>query len=98
MKRIQTLNGQTLVDIAIQELGDADRVFEIATMNGLSLTDELEPGRVLMVPEPAREMKSTVQIFQDKAFAPASADAAGDMETKQEGIGYWIIGNDFKVS
>ena len=38
---VTVLANQTLLDIALQYLGDANQAFAIAEMNGINLTDEL---------------------------------------------------------
>jgi hypothetical protein len=44
-------NNQSLVDLAIEYLGDASAAPDIALLNGISLTDVLEPGTSLLLPE-----------------------------------------------
>lgn len=39
--------GQTLLDVSIQHLGSAEGVVELARLNGISITKELEVGQVL---------------------------------------------------
>ncbi|OON67806.1 hypothetical protein [Hymenobacter sp. CRA2] len=47
---IQASAGQSLLDIVIQEMGCVDGLFELAATNGLTITDDLVPGQLLMVP------------------------------------------------
>lgn len=42
---------QTLLDIALQTCGHIETVLALAEANGMSITDRLEDGRVLTVPE-----------------------------------------------
>ena len=42
--------GQSLVDVCLQELGSVAALFELAAANGLTITDALTPGQVLVVP------------------------------------------------
>lgn len=46
---------QNLVDVALQELGnaDVDTLFALADANGLGLVDALAPGQVLALPDVA---------------------------------------------
>jgi hypothetical protein len=94
MQSVTVKDGQTLFDIAIQSLGSADRVFDLAQLNGLSLSDELTSGQVLMLPDVDFEATETVDYFE-KPWFPASGD--GEMVVPG-GIGYMQIGTDFKVS
>lgn len=94
MREVKVLYRQTIPDLAIQELGDAERAVEIAEMNGLSLTDELEAGQVLMLPDYDIQKRDVVQLFSDRALAPATGD---EDVTIDEGIDFWVIEKDFIV-
>lgn len=50
MRSILISDGQTLLDIALQECGAVEAVFDLADANGLHITDALAPGQVLTVP------------------------------------------------
>ena len=95
MASIQVKDGQTLFDIAIQALGSVDRVFDLAQLNGLGITDNLVSGQVLLLPDVVFEQLTTVDYFT-KPWYPASADVAAD--NILGGIGYMQIGTNFKVS
>lgn len=47
-------DGQTLADIAVQEHGTWEAALDMAMENGVSLTDTLEAGRTLRLPEGVR--------------------------------------------
>lgn len=47
METVIVTNNQTLTDIAIQVYGEAERVIELAVINDLSITADLEPGQTL---------------------------------------------------
>lgn len=92
--QVTVKQGQTLFDIAIQTAGDAAAAFHAALLNGLSLTDDLTAGVALIAPQIAnRRMQAH---YADNAILPASAQNAGG--SKPEGIGYWVVENDFIVS
>ena len=99
MKTVEVLDGQTLVDIAAQELGDIDRVFEIAQLNEMNITDELTAGQEILVPDFEISKGNMVDLFADKANAPASSitESEGEDVVPQEGIDYWAIENDFVI-
>ena len=42
--------GQSLLDVAIQELGSVEALFDLADAAGLGITDQLTAGQVLAVP------------------------------------------------
>ncbi len=95
MQSVTVRDGQTLFDIAIQSLGIVDRVFDVAQLNGLGITDELMSGQVLLLPDVAFEQLDTVDYFS-KPWYPMSGDA--DSDVILGGIGYMQIGTNFKVS
>ncbi|MGQ0739147.1 MAG: hypothetical protein ACT4OJ_08830 [Bacteroidota bacterium] len=97
MKSVKVLNGQTLVDIAVQELGDASRALEIAELNDRKITDDLAAGQLVNVPDYERERRSTVILFTDDANKPASGLTQEEIDARPEGIDYWILENDFVV-
>lgn len=82
--------GQTLLDIAIQHAGDASAMLAIALENGMAVTDDLVPGQTINVPEVVNE--KVTRYYQRNRIVPA----VGILE-KKEGIGYWVIEDDFIV-
>lgn len=96
MKAVKILDGQTIIDIAAQELGDLERSYEIAQMNGMNLTDELTAGEMINVPDADISKRNIISLFADAANAPAS-DSPESNTDRLEGIDYWIIENDFIV-
>ena len=51
MNVVKVLNNQNLFNIAIQEYGTVEAVFELAMAKNLSITDELTTGEKLVIPE-----------------------------------------------
>ncbi len=56
-------SGQSLVDVAIQELGSVGALFDLADTAGLGITDVLTPGQVLPVPDSAASQADIVAYF-----------------------------------
>lgn len=107
MKTVNTLDDQRLVDISIQELGDIERLFELAVLNDVSPTNELPADTALLVPDYDKSKRGIVQIFSDPSLWPASADSLVPIPNLPPGgIGYMKITdpdwqpqyNDFIVS
>lgn len=92
------MSGQTLVDLALQYLGDASRAFELAQLNAISVTDDLEPGTTIMLPVPDSNKMSLVRMFNVPSLAPASADTINGMPQKESGIDYDTIEIDLVVT
>lgn len=73
-------NGQTLSDIAIQEYGDLSAVYLLAEENGTSITSQLQPGTVLVLPDVVinKEMQS---YCKNNGVSPATAiDPEGEVQ------------------
>ncbi len=47
MKRYSTSENQSFLDVAIQKSGSILAAFDLAVKNGLSVTDDLQPGQEL---------------------------------------------------
>lgn len=79
MQTIQINEGQTLLDIAIQYCGDADKANDIALLNGLDI-DDIVLGQSLKVPDLLIGQKHITQSLQKDGIIPASAIEASDYE------------------
>jgi hypothetical protein len=71
MQTITAQERQTLLDIAIKYCGDAEAVFEIMNLNDVSITDVLQTGQTITVPD-AYERK-TVEYYRTNSVQPATA-------------------------
>ena len=96
---IIALHNQTLWDIAIRYFGTANAAFEIALLNNLPVTAELEVGALIKLPVKDFGYRNIVNYFQAKNDHPATAwnQDLTVLPTKLEGIGYWAISVDFEV-
>lgn len=97
MKEVTVKNGQTLIDICIQELGDPEQLLVVAALNELEVTELLTAGQTILVPDFALDKKAIVKIFTDPALAPAS-DKGDLSDVLVEGIEFWSVEFDFVVS
>ena len=95
MKTAVAIENQTMLDIAIQYCGDADSALDVAIANGLSLTDSLQPGQILTLPEiPAN--RAVANYYGVNGIKPATGETP---ETAPPGgISYMGIQIDFIVS
>ena len=50
-KKVIVLEGQSIPDIAIQELGSIEGALDIALFNDISITDELTVGQEIIIPD-----------------------------------------------
>ncbi len=95
------LHNQSLLDFAIQHTGNVTNAFEIAKANGLAVSDELEAGVELAIPETVVNDADVLQYYASRSIQPATAITTiiidGEPETQLEGISYWAIYDDFIV-
>ncbi|MDE5688578.1 MAG: hypothetical protein K2I18_08150 [Paramuribaculum sp.] len=91
---------QTMLDMALQSGGQVETVLALALANGLSMTDRLDDGQVLTVPEPVGDGDArTVRLYRAHGVEPATEASAEDMSTcPYGGIGFMGIEIDFEVS
>ena len=66
--------GQSLVDVAMQELGSVAGLFDLADAAGLAITDVLTPGQVLAVPASAAARPELVSYFAARAYRVNTGD------------------------
>ena len=92
------LHNQSLLDLAVQHTGAVENTFAIAVTNGLSLTDDLPAGVEIKIPDSANKDSDVLNYYTSKRLQPATAVIMLPEEERLEGIGYWVIQTDFKVS
>lgn len=92
------LHHQSFLDLAIQHTGSVENAFILALQNGKSLTDDLVAGEQLSLENP-KNNKDILSYYQSKKLQPATGVShTGGSSLQLQGIGYWVISNDFKVS
>ena len=92
------LHNQSFLDLAIQHTGSVENAFVLALQNGKSLTDDLVAGEQLYL-ENTKNNKDILSYYQSKKLQPATGVShTGGSSLQPQGIGYWVISNDFKVS
>lgn len=93
--KVTVLPGQTWADMAIQQLGDEERLFELVDDNGVGITDDLAPGTSIVSGRPAANKASIVKAL---ALRKPGSLFKGIDDAALEGIEYWGIEVDFIVS
>lgn len=87
---------QTLLDFSVQWSGSVEGLITLALSTGTSPTDDAVPGAQLPV-IPILDAKVAGSFASSgNEIATANKQVAGPPQP--EGIGYWIIAQDFKVS
>ena len=97
---IKVLHNQTLLDISIYLFGTAVGAMSLAIANDISLTDDLEVGTVLKVPENSDfGQRLIAEYFQNKSLKPATKIVGKILESipVDFGIGEMIIEESFII-
>jgi hypothetical protein len=89
-------HNQNLFDISIQKNGNVQTVFELALLNKISITDNIEPAQKIEVATSDLIVSELVDYFinRQQKVATGSIDT---LEIRPTGIGYMIIENNFIV-
>ena len=97
---ITVLHNQSLFDIAIQHTGNVMNAFQIAKENGMSLTELLAPGSTIKITDQIEINKDVLGYYLAKKIQPATGttEETDNGAQELEGIGYWIIDKNFRVS
>lgn len=98
--QVSVMAGQTLLDLAVQELGSLEAVFGLSILNHLPPTAELTT--LQMIDFNINPLnKKVAQTFRNNNWKPASATTSAPAGQPPlpilEGVDYWAIEVDFKV-
>lgn len=93
MKTTITRDRQTLFDVALTCFGRAEAAVDIAILNNLTLSDTLQAGTTLNLPDSVpRTDQAVVDAYALNNINPATApDAETEQQLNPEGIGYWFV-------
>ena len=95
MSNAKVYQGQSFLDKVIELTGSVENAFEMAILNGLSITDNVVIGQELKTTEVT--LKSIVSIFNEKRRPATGITVEHMQEIESKGIGYMRIGTTFIV-
>jgi hypothetical protein len=93
----RVLHNQSILDMAIQHTGTVENSFSIAIANGISISDALDSGLSLHIPETLQKNADMYNYYTAKEIKPATC-VIDTIITTLKGIVYIKIGGDFKLS
>lgn len=98
MKNIKIHSRQSILDVAIQNMGNIEACFDIALQNNFSLTEDLTASKELLV---IPSVNNVTTAYNDEKIVPATG--VTNMEIKEQystggGVEFWGIEYDFIVS
>jgi hypothetical protein len=96
---VTVLHNQSLLDLALQHTGTIESIFESAEANALNITDDIQAGKILILPTEAFTNKEILAYYTAKNIQPATAFTREDKQVLErlEGISIWAINLDFVV-
>lgn len=98
MNEAKVKYGQSLFDVSLEQTGSIESIIELASQNGLSITDELTPGNKLLIGDDLTVDEDILTYYKVKGIKPATGyNANGGIQPSEEGISIWAIGIDFIV-
>lgn len=89
------LHNQSLFDVLLQHTGSIAGIFDVAYSNGVSITGELSPGRILKV-DGVQTDQDVLDYYTAKRVQPATA-IIFDTVSNLEGISIWAINTNFEI-
>jgi hypothetical protein len=93
VKKIVASEGQSLLDLAIQETGSLEGLFKISENNGLGVSQSLAAGQVVIVPEAIIGSIDLVQYFSDRKVRINT----GSISFEPDGV-FWVDEAGFYIS
>lgn len=99
MKSVVVISGQSVMDIAMQEYGCVNGVMWICADNAIRPDVHLDPGRFLHIREAEDMTQEDIDLCNTEAVQLIQEDklATSDVDD-YDGVGFWIIEDDFIVS
>lgn len=96
---ITVIANQSLLDLAIQENGNVDAVFDLAVANNISITEILSPGKEIIPVKSDYSNFETANYFKGRSKKIATGLNFEDSEILEPefGIGLMEIGSTFIV-
>lgn len=70
--KVTALAGQTLADIAVQETGTLESIFDLAMANNGGITDIPLPGAKLVVPETTAKVREIANYYRARNIRPVT--------------------------
>jgi len=94
---VKVLDNQTLMDISIQVYGTIEGIYLLALSNELSITDYLQPGQILEIPNNDNINADTLGYYNKNLIKPTTGQSNLSIESIPLGIGAMIIGTNFRI-
>ena len=87
--------GQSFIDMVYQETGGFGDIVEIAVLNGKSITEDIQIGETILID---KVVNPTLKNYLQRRKPATAIRYKQTTESRLQGIGYWAIQTDFKIS
>ena len=95
-EEMENENENDYLDKVSQKIASA--VIEEIKQVSITATDDLPAGAEIKLPDSVNKDSDVLNYYSAKRLQPATAVILPPEEERLEGIGYWVIQTDFKVS
>ena len=96
MNKSIVTQGQNILDKAMEMTGSIEGAFDIALMNGVSITDDRKIGDEICAGEILTSV--VVAIFKNRPLSTSLTVSDKELLNNPCGIEFWVIEGDFVVS
>lgn len=101
MAKIPIKHKQSVLDLSVQAFGSMDAFMDMAVENDISITENLTPGDELSLPEFSEKKTDIIAFYNKNQIKPSTAllddSIVTFLEALNNGIGYWVVENNFVV-
>ena len=90
---------QSWLDISNILYGSPEHAYRLAQANHSSITDDIKSGTIIFYSTDIQSNKLVLLSMNSYRSIPATGVShTGDSSLQLQGIGYWVLGYEFKVS
>ncbi len=93
MRTIKPRTNQTLFDAALQNFGSVEAAFKLGFLNDKALTDKVSG--LSLITDQDVESQLVYALYTRENVSPATDEYIEPQA--EEGIGYWLIGDEFII-
>lgn len=99
MEEYKVYENQSWLDISIILYGSSAYAYQLAQQNNTSITEELKAGEIIQYSTELQDNKLVLLSMASYHSKPATAIERQEAGAKKlEGIDYWAVQTEFKVS
>lgn len=95
----KTFEGQSWLDVSVALYGNVEQAFDLALKNGGSITENIKTGNLAKYDDAPQNILVMRSLENNKSIPATGVSHTGNLTRPQpEGIDYWAIQMDFRIS